>query len=135
LGDNGDVGKPRVDSGGLRLHEEDSGERGQGKPEGLEVNREMFRVAYGEAELTEATGATRARQRSQNGRRASVSCGGATWSRAQSERGGERAQLRAQMSRGRWASGVQVLKGRGREDVARERAVVGASTVRVWARG
>jgi hypothetical protein len=61
-----------------------------------------------------------------------VSCGGATWSRVQSERGGERAQLRAQMSRGRWASGVRGLKGCGCEDVAGERVVVGASTGGGW---
>jgi hypothetical protein len=39
------------------------------------------------------------------------------------------------MSRGRWASGMRGLKGRGREDVAGERAVVGASTAGEWARG
>jgi hypothetical protein len=55
--------KPQVDGGGLRLHGEDSGERGSGKPEGLGVNREVSRVADGEAEFTEATGATRAQRR------------------------------------------------------------------------
>jgi hypothetical protein len=49
LGDVGDAGKPRVDGGGLRLHEEDSGERGPGEPEGLGANRGVSRVADGEA--------------------------------------------------------------------------------------
>jgi hypothetical protein len=47
----------------LRLHWENSGERGPGRPEGLGANRGVSRVADGEAELTEATGATRARRR------------------------------------------------------------------------
>jgi hypothetical protein len=47
--------------------------------------------------------------------------------RVQGERGGERAQLRAQVSRGKWASGVRALKARGRAEVARERADMGAS--------
>jgi hypothetical protein len=55
--------KPRVDDGGLQLHGEDSGECGPSKPEGLRANREVSRVADGEAELTEATGATRAVER------------------------------------------------------------------------
>jgi hypothetical protein len=50
------------------------------------------------------------------------------WSRAQGERGGERAWLRVQMSRGKWASNMQLLKGHGLKNVARELAVVGAST-------
>jgi hypothetical protein len=37
---------------------------------------------------------------------------------AQGEREGERAQLRVQMSRGKWASRVWALKGRGRVEVA-----------------
>jgi hypothetical protein len=37
------------------------------------------------------------------------------------------------MSRGKWASVVRALKGRGREEVAGERADVGASTARAWA--
>jgi hypothetical protein len=40
-----------------------------------------------------------------------VSGGGATWLRAQGEREGEGARLGAQMSRGKWASGVRALKG------------------------
>jgi hypothetical protein len=50
------------------------------------------------------------------------------WSRAHGERGGERAQLRAQMGRGKWASGARGLKGRGCAEVAGERTVMGAST-------
>jgi hypothetical protein len=50
---------------------------------------------------------------------------GVAWLRVQDERGGERAQLRAQMSRGKWATGVRALKGRGHEAVAGERADVG----------
>jgi hypothetical protein len=33
------------------------------------------------------------------------------------------------MSRGKWASETRGLKGQGREEVAKERAVMGASTV------
>jgi hypothetical protein len=62
LDDSGDAGKPRVDGGGLRLHGEESGERGPRKPEGLGTNRGVSRVADGEAELTEATSAARARR-------------------------------------------------------------------------
>jgi hypothetical protein len=43
--------------------------------------------------------------------------------------------MRAQISRGKWASGVRALKGRGREEVAGERVDVGASTAGAWARG
>jgi hypothetical protein len=39
------------------------------------------------------------------------------------------------MSRGKWASGVRALKGRGSEEVAGERADVGASMAGAWARG
>jgi hypothetical protein len=55
--------------------------------------------------------------------------------RVQGERGGERARMRAQVSRGKWASGARPLKGRGRAEVAGERADVGASTTGAWARG
>jgi hypothetical protein len=44
---------------------------------------------------------------------------------AQGEREGERAQLRVQMSRGKWASRVWALKGRGRVEVAGMRADMG----------
>jgi hypothetical protein len=40
-----------------------------------------------------------------------VSGGEAAWIRAQREREGEGARLRAQMRRGKWASGVWALKG------------------------
>jgi hypothetical protein len=95
----------------------------------------VSRAAGDAAELTEGTGATRAQRRSQNGRRTSVSSGRVAWSRAQGGRGGERARLRAQVSKGKWASGVRALKGRGRKEVAGERADMGASTVGTWARG
>jgi hypothetical protein len=39
------------------------------------------------------------------------------------------------MIRGKWASGAQGLKGRGREEVAEEHVDVGASIVGTWARG
>jgi hypothetical protein len=39
--------------------------------------------------------------------------------------------MRVQMSRGKWASGVRALKGRGRAEVAGKRADVGASTAEV----
>jgi hypothetical protein len=67
-------------------------------------------------------------------RRASVNGDRVAWLRAQGERGGERARLRVQVSRGRWASGARALKGRGRAVVAGERADVGASTAGTWAR-
>jgi hypothetical protein len=47
----------------LRLHRENSGERGSGEPEGLGVNRGVSRDANDKAELIEATGAARARRR------------------------------------------------------------------------
>jgi hypothetical protein len=50
--------------------------------------------------------------------------------RAQSKRGGEGARLWAQVSRGKWAGGARGLKGKGRAEVAGERADVGASTAR-----
>jgi hypothetical protein len=43
---------------------------------------------------------------------------------------GERVRLRAQVSRGTWASDVRLLKRRGLENVAGGRAVMGASTAR-----
>jgi hypothetical protein len=103
--------EPRVDGGGLRLRKKCSGERGPGKSERGRANQRVARVANGKPELTEATDGARARRRSQNGWRSTVSGGGAIWSRAQSERGGERVRLRAQMSGGRWASGARGSKG------------------------
>ena len=38
--------------------------------------------------------------------------------------------MRVQMSRGKWASGVRALKGRGRAEVAGDCADMGASTAR-----
>jgi hypothetical protein len=98
------------------------------------MNRRMSRAAGDVAELTEATGTTRAQRRSWNGRRTSVSGGGASWLRAQGERGGERARLMVQMSRGKWASRVRALKGQRCAEVAGKRPVVGVSTagVRRW---
>jgi hypothetical protein len=78
---------PRVDGSGLQLRKKHSGERGPGKPGMEKANRRVSRVADGEAELTEARGGARARRRSQDGQRSSVSGGGASWLRAQSERG------------------------------------------------
>jgi hypothetical protein len=54
-------------------------------------------------------------------------------SRAQGKRGGERARLRAQMSRGSGRVVCGLLKGRGLENMAGESAVVGASTA--WEHG
>jgi hypothetical protein len=100
LGDGGEAVEPRVDGGGLWVRKERSGERGPGKPGREKAHRRASRVADGEAELNEARDGVRALRRVQNGRRPSVSGGGATWSRAQSERGGERARLEAQMNGG-----------------------------------
>jgi hypothetical protein len=58
-----DAGTPRVKGGGAPAARENSGEHGPGGPEGLGANRGVSRVADGEAELTEATGAARARRR------------------------------------------------------------------------
>jgi hypothetical protein len=85
------VVKPRIDGGGLWLHGEDTDEHGPSKPNGLGMNREVSRVADGEAEHTKATGAARARRWPWNGRRASVSGIGAAWMPAQGER--ERARV------------------------------------------
>jgi hypothetical protein len=52
----------------------------------------------------------RARRRSQNRCQSSVSGGRASWFRAQSERGGERVRLRAQVSGGKWESGARGSK-------------------------
>jgi hypothetical protein len=41
---------------GLRLHGEDSSERGLGEPEGLGMNRGLPRAADEEAELTKVVG-------------------------------------------------------------------------------
>jgi hypothetical protein len=57
-----------------------------------------------------------------------VSGGGTPRMRVQGERDGESARLRAQISRGKWASGARALKGRGRAEVAGDRADVGAVT-------
>jgi hypothetical protein len=103
--------EPRVDGDGLQLRKKRSGERGPGKSERGRANQRASRVADGEAELTAATNGARARRRSQNGRWSTVSHGGATLLRAQSERGGERVRLRAQLSRGKWASGARGSKG------------------------
>ena len=129
LGDDGGVVEPLVDGGGLRLRKKCSGERGPGKPGREKANRRVSRVADGEAELIEVMDGARARRRSQNGRRSSVSSDGATWSRGQSERGGERVRLRAQVSRRTGRAGRGAQKGQVRAEVAGERAVVGASTV------
>jgi hypothetical protein len=86
---------------GLRLRKKCSVERGPSKPEEERANQRVSRVADSEAELTEATDGARARRRSQNGRRSTVGGGGALWSRALSEREGERVRLRAQVSEGR----------------------------------
>jgi hypothetical protein len=89
---------------GLRLHKKRSGERGLGKPERGRANQRVSRVAEGKAALTEATCGAQARRWLQNSRQSMVGSGGALWSRAQSEREGERVQLRAQVSGGRCVS-------------------------------
>jgi hypothetical protein len=88
------------------------------------------RAASDAVELTEGTDATRAQRWSRN----NVGPWGAAaelgWSRAQGEREGKRARLRAQMSEESGRPMCGLLKGRGREEVAGERVVVGASTTR-----
>jgi hypothetical protein len=85
---------------GLRLHEEDASEREPGELEGLGANWRMSHTAGKEPELTEATDMARARQRPQNKRRTTACGSRAPWACAQSERGGEGARLRAQLSGG-----------------------------------
>jgi hypothetical protein len=63
---NGDAVEPQVDGGRLRLHGEDSGERGPDKPEGLGANRGVSRATGGAVELTEETSAIRAQRWSWN---------------------------------------------------------------------
>jgi hypothetical protein len=60
VGTRGSLGSTVVNSGYTGKY---SGERGPGEPKGLGANRGVSRVADGEAELTEATSATGARQR------------------------------------------------------------------------
>jgi hypothetical protein len=100
LGNGGGAVEPRVKGDELRLHKKRSGECGPRKSESGRANQRVSRVTDGEAEFTAATDGVWARRRSQNGQQASVSGGGATWSRAQSERGVERVRLRAQVSGG-----------------------------------
>jgi hypothetical protein len=119
LGEQRGVVEPRVDDGGLRLRKKRSGERGPGKSERGRANQRASRVADSEAELTAATNGARARWRSRSGRRSSASGGGATWSRAQSERRGERVRLRAQVSGG--GGGVDERRAASKEARARER--------------
>jgi hypothetical protein len=57
----GSQGRLRSVVAELRLHGESSGKRGPDEPEGLGANRGVSRAADDEAELTEATGAVRAR--------------------------------------------------------------------------
>jgi hypothetical protein len=83
---------------GLRLHGEDTYERGPGEPEGLGANQRMSHAGGEEVELTEVEGAAETQWRLQNKRRTTASDGEAPWARAQSEREGESARLSAQLS-------------------------------------
>jgi hypothetical protein len=139
LGNDEGAVEPRVNGGGLWLRKMCSGKRRPGKPEREKANRRVSRVADSEAKLTEAKDGARARRRSQNGRWSSVSCGGATWSRAQSERGGERVWLRAQVSGGKCASGARGSKGvrtcgGGRRSCGRGRVHDGGTWAGGWGR-
>jgi hypothetical protein len=82
LGNGRGAVEPRVDCGGLRLHRKRYGERGPGKLERGRANQKVYRVADSKVELIEATNGVWARRWSQNGRRSTVSGGGAIWSRA-----------------------------------------------------
>jgi hypothetical protein len=86
----------RVDGGGLWLHGEDADECGPGELERLGANREVSRVADEGAKLAKATNATDARLRPQNDSDPSVEF----HRRAQSEREGEVARMRAQLNEG-----------------------------------
>jgi hypothetical protein len=81
------MAKPRVDSGGLRLHGGDSGERKQREIEGEGVNRGVSRVAGVEVELTGATYTAETRRWLQNRPETRVDDGGAPQVRARA-RGG-----------------------------------------------
>jgi hypothetical protein len=69
----------------LRLHGENSGERGLGKPERFGANRGVSGAADDEAELTEAADTTGTQRRSQNGRETTASGDGTSWVRAERE--------------------------------------------------
>jgi hypothetical protein len=87
----------------------------------------VSRAADEEAELTEATSATETQRRLQNERRTTVSGGGASWARSQSEREGKGARLSAQLSREGRVSVGGLEKARAHGVVAIKCAIVGAS--------
>jgi hypothetical protein len=106
----------------------------------------VSRAADEEAELTEATSATETQRRLQNERRTTVSGGGASWARSQSEREGKGARLSAQLSGegrvsvggvqkrlGAWGRG-QKTRGRGRVH-GRERGRFGGTVLTGGAHG
>jgi NAD(P)H-hydrate repair Nnr-like enzyme with NAD(P)H-hydrate dehydratase domain len=125
----------------LRLRKKCSGERGPDEPAGEKANQGAFLVVGDRAELTGATDVAGSRSGARAGRDMAELI--VEWAANVGERRrsclvrvqGERARLRAQVSRGRWASGARALKGRGRAEVVGECADVGASTVGAWARG
>ena len=125
LGDDGDAVKPQVDGRGLWLQGKDSGERGPGKLEGLVVNREVSRIADGEVELTEATGAglTAAVERTTGFSEQRLSYLDARTGRER----GRGCSSEGTNEQGKWASGVRALKGSGRAEVAGKCVDVGAS--------
>jgi hypothetical protein len=130
------VVEPRVDGGGAPAAQNCSDERGPDAAGRERAHRRVSRAADSKAELTVALDGARARRRPQNMQWSSAGGGGALCSRGQSEREGERVWQTTQMREGRGRAGRGAQKGRGRTDVAGERAVVGASTAgRSWAGG
>jgi hypothetical protein len=73
----------------------------------------VSRVVGDKAEVTEVTDTARARRRPQDGRETKASSGGTPWARAQSERVGEGAWLRAQLSGGGRVNEGGSIKGSG----------------------
>jgi hypothetical protein len=63
----------------LRLHAEESGERGLGEQEGLGTNQGVSQAADEEAELTEVVGTAETQRWPQNERRTTESGGRASW--------------------------------------------------------
>jgi hypothetical protein len=129
-------GRDEATTAGLRLRKDRSSERGPDKTERERAHRRVSRAADSEVELTVALDGARTRRWPQNRQRSTAGSGGALCTCGQSEREGERIWQRAQMSKGGGRAGRWAQKGRGRRDVARERADMGAGAMgRSWARG
>jgi hypothetical protein len=95
----------------LRLHRENSGERGLDAAGEKRARRRVSRAVDSKAELTVALDGAWARRRPRNRQWSSSGGGGAPYMRGQSEREGERVGQRAQMREERWTSRARGSKG------------------------